>query len=114
MALNLDTIDIYEFDYNGNSIVVENSELKATIFLKINGEILAEAKGVKAVTGSAVLEAQLPSKEIVSAKIQKIKLGDSECKVTVNGTAIELKNQSHAKKDLGDAAKSAVDKIKNK
>ncbi|MBR1529734.1 MAG: hypothetical protein IJ642_10600 [Oscillospiraceae bacterium] len=129
MALNLDTIDIYEFDYNGNSIVVENSELKATITLKINGEVKAEAKGIKAVTGVGALEAKLPSGEIVNAAIQKIKLGDSECKVTVNGTAIALKKQSHDKKDLGedaakavkstadkaaDAAKSAVDKIKNK
>lgn len=129
MAMNMDTIDIYEFEYQGNSITVENSELKATIVLKINGEVKAESKGVKAVTGIGALEAKLDSGEIVSAKIQKIKVGDSECKVTVNGKEIALKTSSHGKKDLGeeaanaaksaagkvaDTAKEAVDKIKNK
>lgn len=111
----LDMIDVYEFEYNGNAIVVVNSELNPpSITLKINGEIKAEAKGIKAVTGIGQLEAKLPSGEIVSASIQKIKLGDSECKVTVNGKAIELKNQSHGKRELADVAKSAVDNLKNK
>ncbi len=129
MALNLDTIDVYEFEYNGNAIVVENSELKATITLKINGEVKAEAKGIKAVTGIGALEGKLPSGEVVAATLQKIKIGDSECKVTVNGKEIELKNQSHGKKDLGedaanaakaaagkaaDAAKKVADKVTNK
>ncbi len=113
--IKLDTIDIYEFDYKGNSIVVENSELKATITLKINGEVKAETKGIKAVTGIGALEAKLASGEIVKASVQKIKIGDSECKVTVNGTEIELKNQSHDKKDIGEdaaaAAKNAAGKV---
>ncbi len=120
-AINLDTVDIYEFDYKGNAIIVENSELKATITLKINGEVKAETKGIKAVTGIGALEGKLPSGEIVKAAIQKIKIGDSECKVTVNGTEIPLKNQSHGKKDIGEdaanaakaAAEKAVDAVKN-
>lgn len=114
--LNLDTIDIYEFEYQGNQIVVENSELKATIVLKVNGEVQAETKGIKAVTGIGTLEGKLPTGEIVAAKIQKIKVGDSECTVTVNGAPVALKNESHGKKDLvegaADAAKGAVEKVK--
>lgn len=128
-AINLDTNDVYEFEYNGNTIAVENSELKATIVLKINGEAVAETKGIKAVTGIGALEGKLPSGEIVSASLKKLNIGDTDCKVTVNGKELELKNQSHGKKDLGDdavkavkdtaekavdSAKSAVDKIKNK
>ena len=114
-ALNLDTNDIYEFEYKGNSIVVENSELKATIVLKINGEVKAEAKGIKAVTGIGTLEGKLDGGEVVKATLQKIKIGDSECKVTVDGNPLELKKQSHGKTDLvedaTDAAKDAAGKV---
>ena len=89
-AINLDTNDVYEFEYNGNAIVIENSELKATIVLKINGEVKAEAKGIKAVTGIGALETKLASGETVKATLQKIKLGDSECKVTVDDKPLEL------------------------
>ena len=115
--INLDTNDVYEFEYNGNSITVENSELKATIFLKVNGEVKAESKGIKAVTGLGSLECKLESGETVKASIQKIKLGDSECKVTVNDSPLELKSQSHGKKDLAegakDTAKGVADKAKD-
>jgi len=107
-AINLDTTDVYEFDYKGTSIVVENSELKANIVLKINGEVKAESKGIKAVTGLGTLEATLATGEAVKATIQKIKLGDSECKVTVNGEPLELKAQSHGKKDIVDDTVEAV------
>ncbi|HAJ96390.1 MAG TPA: hypothetical protein DCO72_01460 [Ruminococcus sp.] len=114
--LNFDTFDMYEFEYQGNQIVVENNELKATMELKINGEVKDTAKGIQAATGIAKLEGKLPTGEIVVAKIQKIKLGDSECKVTVNGAPLALKDSCHGKKDLvegaADAAKGAVDKVK--
>ncbi len=108
MALNLDTNDIYEFEYQGNSILVENSELKATIILWINGKEAAQLTGFKAVTGIGKLEGKLPTGEIVAASIQKIKAGDSECTVTVNGTALTLKDHVHDKKDLVKSAKDAV------
>ena len=115
-AINLDVNDVYEFDYNGTSITVENSELKASIVLKVNGEVKAETKGIKAVTGLGTLECKLESGEVVKAALQKIKLGDSECKVTVDGKAIELKSQSHGKKDVVEDAKNKIketaDKIK--
>ena len=108
---------------------MENSELKATITLKINGEVKAETKGIKAVAGIGTLEGKLPSGEIVAASLKKLNVGDTDCKVTVNGKEIELKNQSHGKKDLGedaanaakaaagkaaDAAKKVADKVTNK
>ena len=117
-GMNLDTNDCYEFVYGEHKITVENSELKATITLKVDGEVKAELKGMKAVTGLGNLECKLPSGEIVAATLQKIKLGDSECKVTVNGKPVELANQSHSKKDLTEGAKNAVkntaDKVKEK
>ena len=126
-SINFDTLDIYEFEYNGTVITVENSETKATIVLKANGETKAESKGIKAVTGIGALEFKLDSGETVKATIQKIKLGDSECKVTVDGKPLELKRQTHGKKDVAEGAvntakgiadsaknavKSAVDKVK--
>ncbi|MBR1591483.1 MAG: hypothetical protein IJ666_00515 [Ruminococcus sp.] len=117
-AINLDTNDVYEFDYNGTSITVENSELKASIVLKVNGEVKAETKGVKAVTGLGTLECKLATGETVKASLQKIKLGDSECKVTVDGNALALKSQSHGKKDVVEDAKNkvkeTVDKVTKK
>ena len=107
-SINLDTNDVYEFDYNGTSITVENSETKATIVLKVNGEAKAESKGIKAVTGLGTLECKLSSGETVKASIQKIKLGDSECKVTVDGKPLQLKGQSHGKKDIAESTKNAV------
>ncbi|MBP3760799.1 MAG: hypothetical protein J6I55_04925 [Ruminococcus sp.] len=117
-AINLDTNDVYEFDYKGTSIIVENSELKASIVLKINGEVKAESKGIKAVTGLGSLECKLETGETIKATLQKIKLGDSECKVTVNGNSLPLKSQSHGKKDIvedaKDKVKETVDKVTKK
>ena len=110
---NLDTVDIYEFEYQGNAITVENYELAAAIVLKVNGEEKAAATGIKAVTGFGALEAHLDSGEIVTAKIKKIKVGDSECKVTVNGTEIPLKSSSHDKKELKEGAKAVADAVKD-
>ena len=117
-AINLDTNDVYEFEYNGNSITVENSELKAAIVLKVNGEVKAETKGIKAVTGLGTLECKLETGETIKATLQKIKLGDSECKVAVNGNPLTLKSQSHGKKDVVEDAKNkvkeTVDKVTKK
>ena len=109
----MDTVDIYEFEYEGNAIVVENYELAAAIALKINGEEKAGSTGLKAVTGIGTLEAKLPSGETVSAKIQKLKLSDSECKVTVNGKEIPLKNSSHDKKEIKEGAAEIVNAVKD-
>ncbi len=109
MALmNLDTYDVYEFEYNGNKITVGNSELKAKIVLMINGEVAAESTGIKAVTGIGELEGKLENGAVVKASIKKIKLGDSECKVTVDGKELTLVSENHGKKNIADeAAKKA-------
>ncbi|MBR7083668.1 MAG: hypothetical protein IKI37_00570 [Oscillospiraceae bacterium] len=109
----LDTVDIYEFEYQGNAITVENYELAAAIVLKINGEEKAAATGIKAVTGLGALETHLDSGEIVTAKIKKLNIGDSECTVIVNGTQLPLKSSSHDKKELKEGAKAVVDAVKD-
>ena len=96
----LDADDRWDFNYHGTTISVINLEFKMTIQLMVNGAIVAESKGVKALTGVGDLRYELPNKELVVASVKKIQKGDTTCKVTVNNVEVPCVEHSHEKKDI--------------